>query len=95
LFIEPRLRLGFRDDREDLDVRFCNVMKDPDVSNAKAVLRLAEAAKPFDATLPHLRWLVPQMPLDRLLHPCADRRWQVLQRAGRVRGHDDLVRHCG
>ena len=29
LFVEPRLGVGFRDDCEDLDLRFCNVIEHP------------------------------------------------------------------
>jgi hypothetical protein len=59
-----------RNDREDFDARFCNVIKHPDVINAEPVLRLAQPAEPIDAALAYLRPLVPQMPLDRLLNSC-------------------------
>lgn len=40
LLVEPSLRLFFRDDGEDLDLRFSNVIKHPDVVDAQSVLRL-------------------------------------------------------
>jgi hypothetical protein len=67
LLVEPGLRLLFRDDGEDLDFRFSNVIEHPDVANAEAVLRLAHTAKPLDAALADAHGLVPQMPLNRIL----------------------------
>jgi hypothetical protein len=40
LLVEPGLRLLFRDDGEDLDLRFSNVMEHPDAVDAQSVLRL-------------------------------------------------------
>src|SRR6185503_12342979 len=59
--IEPRLRFGLRDDREDLDLRFCNVIEHPDVANSQTVLRLRQAPESLDPTLADLRRLVRQM----------------------------------
>lgn len=42
LLVEPCLRLGFRDDREDLDLRFSNVIEHPDVIPTQSILRLRE-----------------------------------------------------
>jgi hypothetical protein len=75
LLVEPGLRLLFRDDREDLDLRFSNVIKNPDVVDSEPVLRLAETAKALDAALAHLRWLVPQMSLNSVLDASAN--WRV------------------
>ncbi|HEY6362200.1 MAG TPA: hypothetical protein VIX63_13900, partial [Vicinamibacterales bacterium] len=50
-FVEPCLGLCFRDNREDLDLRFCNVIEHPDVAHAQAVLRLTQAPESFDSTL--------------------------------------------
>jgi hypothetical protein len=51
LLFEPGLRLFFRDDGEDLDLRFRNVIEHPDVVNGESILRLAQAAKSFDRIL--------------------------------------------
>lgn len=95
LLVEPSLRLLFRDDGEDLDLRFSNVIKHPDVINAKPVLRLAQAAEPLDSALAHLCRLVPQMPLDRVLHACTNRRRQPLQSRNSFRREDDLISQSG
>jgi hypothetical protein len=85
------LRFGFRDNREDLDLGFCNVIKHPDVINAQPILRLAETAEALDAALAHLRRLMQKVPLDGRFDSGADWRRKSFQRAGRFRGHDDLV----
>src|SRR6266478_1131899 len=54
LFVEPRLGFGLRDDREDLDLRFCNVIEHPDVAYSQAVLRLAQTPESLNATLADL-----------------------------------------
>ncbi|MGH9330056.1 MAG: hypothetical protein ACRD09_06410, partial [Vicinamibacterales bacterium] len=66
LRIEPALRLGFRDDREDLDLRFCNVIEHPDVANPQAILRLAQTSESLDSALADLRRLVRQVQGKRL-----------------------------
>jgi hypothetical protein len=50
LFVQPRPGLGLRDNREDLDLRFCNVIEHPDVAYAQAILRLAQAPESLDPT---------------------------------------------
>ena len=59
--VEPRLRFGLRDDREDLDLRFCNVIEHPDVADAQAVPRLAQTPESLDPTLADFRRLVCQV----------------------------------
>src|SRR5687767_15167128 len=59
-FVEPRLGFGFRDDREDLDFRFCNVIEHPDVASAQSVLRLAQTAESLNPALADLRRFVRQ-----------------------------------
>ena len=39
--LEPGLRFGFGDDREDFDRCFRNVIKHPDVADSQAILRPA------------------------------------------------------
>ena len=46
--IEPRVGVGFRDDREDLDLRFCNVIEHPDVAHAEAVHAPPRLAAPIN-----------------------------------------------
>ena len=94
-FVEPRLGLGFRDDREDFNLRFCNIIKHSNIIDAEPILRLAQPAKALDAALAHLHGFVPQVPFESVFHSCADRRRQALQRCGRLRRQDDLVPHSG
>ena len=54
LFVKPRLGVGFRDDREDLDLRFSNVIEHPDMVDAQSILRLTETTQSLDAALAHL-----------------------------------------
>jgi len=65
-FVEPRLGFGRRDNREDVNVRLCNVIKHPDVANTESVLRLAEATESLDSALADFRRLVRQMHCKRL-----------------------------
>ena len=65
--LEPRFRLGFRDDRKDLDFFVGDVIENAYLFNAEAVLRLSEPTKTLDATLGDLRRLVPEVGLESLL----------------------------
>jgi hypothetical protein len=67
LFVEPRLHFGLRDDREDLDLRLCNVIEHPDVANSQAILRLAQTPESLDPTPADLHRFVCQMNVKRLL----------------------------
>ena len=91
--LEPCVRFGFGDDREDLDLRFCNVIKHPDIADPEPVLRLGQAPKPLDATLADLRRLVREMELDRLGDPDPNWRSQPLDRRRCLWSHNDLKRH--
>src|SRR5690606_26341667 len=64
--VEPGLRLGFGDDREDLDFCFRNVIEHPDITNSQAVLWLPKPSKALDSALADLRRLVRQVHLERL-----------------------------
>jgi hypothetical protein len=77
-FVEPRLRFGLRDNREDLDLRFSNVIEHPDVANPQTVLRLTQAPESLDPTLADLRRLVRQMHVKRLRDAISDRHRQIL-----------------
>src|SRR5688572_20313296 len=66
LFVKPRLRFGFRDDREDFDLRFCNVIEHSNVAHTQAILRLAQAPESLDPALADLRRLMRQVKVDRL-----------------------------
>ena len=66
LLVEPRLRLGFRDNREDLDLCFGDVIEHPYLAYPKAVLRLVESPKPLDAALAQLRRLEPKVQFDTI-----------------------------
>ena len=95
LFVEPTLRLGFLDDREDLDRCFRNVIEHPDVADSQSELGQAQPPQPFDAALADLRRLVSQVPLDGVLDLGPKVRGQAPQRPhGRGR-KDDLERHSG
>jgi hypothetical protein len=55
LLVEPLVGRRFRDDREDLDRRFGDVIKDPNLVHPQAVLRVLQAAKAFDPASADLR----------------------------------------
>jgi len=59
--LEPALRFGFRDDREDFNRCFRNVIEHPDVADSQPKLRTAYAAEPLDSTLADLRRLEPEV----------------------------------
>jgi len=65
---EPCIRIGFRDDREDLNLLAPDVVKDPKVINSQPILRMGQLPKTLDAALADFGRLVPQMDLDRLAH---------------------------
>jgi hypothetical protein len=92
---EPRLRVGFRDDSEDLDLRFCNVIKHPDVAHSEAVLGLAQTPESFDAALADLCWVVREVQFEGLLDSGANRHRQVLQRGHCLRSQNDLKSQSG
>src|SRR5204862_3671195 len=75
---EPFLRFGFRDDRKDLDLCFCNVIKQPDVAHAQVILRLAQPTKSLDSTLADLPGIMGQMVFERLGGAGASWNWNVL-----------------
>ena len=54
LLVEPRLRLGFRDDREDVDFRVGDVIEHPYFTYPKSILRLVEPLQPLDPALAEL-----------------------------------------
>ena len=93
LFVEPRLRFGLRDDREDLDLRFCNVIEHSNVAHAQAVLRLAQALESLDPTLADFRRLVRQVHVDRLDDAGTNWDREILERRRRRRRQNDLERH--
>ena len=95
LLFEPRLRVGFRDDSEDLDLRFCNVIKHPDVAHSEAVLGLAQTPESLDAALADLRWCVREVQFEGLLDSGANRHRQVLQRGHGLRSQNDLKSQSG
>lgn len=70
--VEPSLRFGFCDDREDLDFGLCNVIEHPDVIDAQAVLRLPQASETLDSAPAVLR-LVCEMQLESPLDSRANR----------------------
>ena len=95
LLVEPRLGVRFRDDREDLDLRLCNVIEHPDVSDPQAILRLAHPPEPLDPTLADLCRLVRQVHVERLYDARPKRHRQILERPCSSRRKNDLKCHCG
>src|SRR4051794_28947815 len=74
VFLKPGVRLGFRDNRQDLDLVTRDVIEDPDVvTDAQTVLRVGQSAEPLDPALARLGGLVPQV----LLHRVSDLRPDV------------------
>jgi len=60
------LRLGLRDDCEDLDLCFGDVIEHPYLAYPKAVLRLVESPKPLDTALAQLGGLETKVQLDTI-----------------------------
>jgi len=64
------LGAGFRDDGEDLDLRFCNVIKHPDVAHSRAVLGGSDHDVSWcDAYVIKLEALAPYPRSDRQIRP--------------------------
>jgi len=93
LFVEPGLRFGLRDNCEDLDLRLCNVIEHPDVANAQAILRLAQAPEALDPTLADLRRLVRHVYDERLRDARPNRHREILEGRRGCRRKDDLECH--
>jgi hypothetical protein len=60
------LRLGLRDDREDLDFLVGDVIEHPCLTHPKSVLGLSEPLEALDPALAQLRRLEPKMQLDTI-----------------------------
>ena len=90
---KPGFGFCFRDDGEDLDFFFGDVIENPDVVNSKAILRPYETAKMLDATLRELRWFMAQMRFDGITDRRAVEGRQSAQALDRLRRQDDLVAH--
>src|SRR3989304_5901888 len=72
LLCKPRCRLILRDDSEDFDCLFRDVIEHPDLINPEAILRPIQAVEPLDATLADPFRLVPPVPFGGVPTPCAD-----------------------
>jgi hypothetical protein len=64
----PCICIRFRDDTEDSDLITLNAREDPQVINAKSIMRTRKPPKTLDPDLADLGRLVPQMDLDRVPH---------------------------
>ena len=69
---EPALRFTLRDDREDFDVCFSNVIEHPDLVNPEPVLRPFQASQPLDSAATELVGLMAQVLLDCFPNSGAD-----------------------
>ncbi len=67
---------GFRDDGEDLDFFFGDVIEHSDVVDPKVILRPGQSAKALDPALGHLRRLEAQVRFERLADGCAVVSWE-------------------
>ena len=65
LLVEPRLRVGFRDDRKDFDCCFCDVIEHPDLAHPQTILRALQSSEALDPATADLRRLVAEVQLDR------------------------------
>jgi hypothetical protein len=95
LFVEPRLRLGLRDDGEDFDFCLCDVIEHPNLIRSQSILRLLEASEMLDPAPAHLRGLVAQVDLEGIpdLRSVVGR--QGTQSLSGARREDDLEPHSG
>jgi len=85
--------LLLRDDREDFDPCFCNVIEHPDLINPESVLWLLQAAQPLDAATTQLGRLVTQMSLDGASHPGSNVSAERSKLRDRCGSEDNLEPH--
>lgn len=95
LLVEPCLSVGFRDDGEDLDLRFCNVIKHPDVAHSEPVLGLAQTPESLESALADFGRFVREMQFEGRPDAGANRHREVLQRGRCLRSQNDLESHSG
>ena len=93
LFREPGLGLLLRDDGEDFNRRFGDVIEHPDLIHPKPILRPIQATQAPDAALAQLGRLVAQVQLDGVPDTLLEVGPQSSQALNRLRGQDYLERH--
>jgi hypothetical protein len=89
------LRFGLRDDGEDLDFCFCDVIEHPNLIYAQSILRLLKASETLDPAPAHLCGLEAQVDLKGIpdLRPVVGRQGTQLLSGARREG--DLEPHSG
>lgn len=96
MFGKPGIRLGFRDNRQDLHRLFGHIIEHASiVTDSKAVLRMRMPSQPLDATLAHFRRLMAQMLFQGVTHRGTHIRLEGLQILDRLRGEYDIISHSG
>jgi hypothetical protein len=85
--------LGLRDDREDLNGSFGDVIEHPYLINPEAILGPVQPTKSLDTTLADALRLVPQVAFDGISHPGANIGAQASQGPDGPRGENDLETH--
>ena len=90
---KPGFGFCFRDDGEDLDFFFGDVIEHSDVVDPQAILRACETAEALNPAFRDLRWLIAQMRLDRVADGRAIEGRQSTQALDRLGRQDDLEAH--
>jgi hypothetical protein len=87
--------LLFRDDREDLDRGFRDVIINSYLPDPESILRIPQSSKALDPVSARPSRLAPEMPLECVLNLGSDVRREVSEIANRAGSQDDLVSHAG
>ena len=87
------LRLG--NDREDFDRRIRYIVENPDIADAKTILRACKAAKAFDPASTRFSRLVSQMRFERRPHKRPKVGLEFPKVFNGLRRKDDGKRHSG
>jgi hypothetical protein len=87
--------LGLRDDGEDVDFRFCDVIEHPNFIDSQPILRLLKTSEALDPAPAHLGGLVSQVDLEGVLDLRAVVGRQGTQLHSGARREDDLEPQSG
>src|SRR5262249_49425822 len=93
--LEPGSGRGFRYDREYLDRLVGHIVEDPNLPHAQSVLGPSNAPQALDPAPARLRWLMPQVLLERISDRGSIAGLQRLEILLRLGGQDDLPAHSG
>ena len=84
-----------REDREDFDGCFCDVIEHPHLIYPEAILRPFQPTESLDTAAADFRGLVAEVTFDGVPHPAANVGLESLELPNRRWGQDDLEPHSG